>query len=141
VLHCTRLERLASDKHSSSICPFISYEELFRAFFISNNDGEIVKRCFVGATTFSITTLSRTTLSITIRKYDAQNNDTQHNDNLCLCWESFMLSVTNNTIILNVVMLNVVMLNVVAPFCDGLYSCFIAFDTISRFWSLWLGIP
>jgi len=57
-------------------------------------------------------------------KYIIQHNDTQHNDNLCLCrvslrWESFMLSVTNNIIMLNVVMLSVVMLNVVAPVMLG----------------------
>jgi hypothetical protein len=42
------------------------------------------------------------------------------------CCESFMLSVTNNTIIMNVVMLSVVMLNVVAPliqpFCGSSLS-------------------
>ncbi len=64
----------------------------------------------MGATTFSIITLS-----ITIRKHDIQHNDILCLCRVSLCWESFVVSVTNNTIMLNVIMLSVVMLNIVAP--------------------------
>ncbi len=46
----------------------------------------------------------------TIRKCD-----TQHNDAYCLSLTSFMLSITNKSIMMSVIMLNVIMFNVMAP--------------------------
>ncbi len=45
-----------------------------------------------------------------------KKRDTQHNSTrCCLYWESFMLRVTNEPIVLGVVMLSVFLVNVVAP--------------------------
>jgi hypothetical protein len=70
--------------------------------------------------TLSIMMLSIMTLSITTIKCNIQHDDAQHYVIQCLrkvsLWcLSFMLNVTNKSVMLSVIMLNFILLNVVAP--------------------------